>query len=135
MIFGTNLEFCISDLLHEEVDIDTVYCIVTYKDIHKNTETLDNWWKMQIDPMTAHWSQGRNSLYLFDYDTVVNLITELHENGTILNRDTVSPSRAMDFQTMALKEHWYTINLREKDMEPAVKMAWDHYRMLAGLCK
>jgi len=32
-------------------------------------------------------------------------------------------------------EHWYQLTLREKDMEPAVKMAWDHYRMLAGLCK
>jgi hypothetical protein len=66
---------------------------------------------------------------------VYNLIIELKDNGTIVTRDKVNPSRAIEIQTMASSDHWYQINLREKDMEPAVKLAWDHYRMLAGLCK
>jgi hypothetical protein len=135
MILGTNLEFCVSDLLSEKVDISEVFSIITYNINFSNSSMAENWWNNQLDPMTVHWSQGKNLLHLFDYDTVYNLIIELKDNGTIVTRDKVNPSRAIEIQTMASSDHWYQINLREKDMEPAVKLAWDHYRMLAGLCK
>jgi hypothetical protein len=135
MILGTNLEFCVSDLLCEKVDISEVFSIITYNINFSNSSMAENWWNNQLDPMTVHWSQGKNLLHLFDYDTVYNLIIELKDNGTIVTRDKVNPSRAIEIQTMASSDHWYQINLREKDMEPAVKLAWDHYRMLAGLCK
>ena len=135
MILGTNLEFCVSDLLSEKVDISEVFSIITYDINFSNSSMAENWWNNQLDPMTVHWSQGKNLLHLFDYDTVYNLIVELRDNGTIVTRDKVNPSRAIEIQTMASSAHWYQINLREKDMEPAVKLAWDHYQLLAGLCK
>ena len=135
MILGTNLEFCVSDLLCEKVDISEVFSIITYNINFSNSSMAENWWNNQLDPMTVHWSQGKNLLHLFDYDTVYNLIVELKDNGTIVTRDKVNPSRAIEIQTMASSDHWYQINLREKDMEPAVKLAWDHYQLLAGLCK
>ena len=135
MILGTNLEFCVSDLLCEKVDISEVFSIITYDINFSNSSMAENWWNNQLDPMTVHWSQGKNLLHLFDYDTVYNLIVELKDNGTIVTRDKVNPSRAIEIQTMASSAHWYQINLREKDMEPAVKLAWDHYQLLAGLCK
>jgi len=135
MILGTNLEFCVSDLLCEKVDISEVFSIITYNINFSNSSMAENWWNNQLDPMTVHWSQGKNLLHLFDYDTVYNLIIELKDNGTIVTRDKVNPSRAIEIQTMASSDHWYQINLREKDMEPAVKLAWDHYQLLAGLCK
>jgi hypothetical protein len=135
MILGTNLEFCVSDLLSEKVDISEVFSIITYNINFSNSSMAENWWNNQLDPMTVHWSQGKNLLHLFDYDTVYNLIVELRDNGTIVTRDKVNPSRAIEIQTMASSAHWYQINLREKDMEPAVKLAWDHYQLLAGLCK
>ena len=135
MILGTNLEFCVSDLLSEKVDISEVFSIITYNINFSNSSMVENWWNNQLDPMTVHWSQGKNLLHLFDYDTVYNLIVELRDNGTIVTRDKVNPSRAIEIQTMASSAHWYQINLREKDMEPAVKLAWDHYQLLAGLCK
>ena len=135
MILGTNLEFCVSDLLSEKVDISEVFSIITYNINFSNSSMAENWWNNQLDPMIVHWSQGKNLLHLFDYDTVYNLIVELKDNGTIVTRDKVNPSRAIEIQTMASSAHWYQINLREKDMEPAVKLAWDHYQLLAGLCK
>ncbi len=135
MILGTNLEFCVSDLLCEKVDISEVFSIITYDINFSNSSMAENWWNNQLDPMTVHWSQGKNLLHLFDYDTVYNLIVELKDNGTIVTRDKINPSRAIEIQTMASSDHWYQINLREKDMEPAVKLAWDHYQLLAGLCK
>ncbi|MDA9993158.1 hypothetical protein N9E09_00645 [bacterium] len=135
MILGTNLEFCVSDLLCEKVDISEVFSIITYNINFSNSSMAENWWNNQLDPMTVHWSQGKNLLHLFDYDTVYNLIIELKDNGTIVTRDKINPSRAIEIQTMASSDHWYQINLREKDMEPAVKLAWDHYQLLAGLCK
>jgi hypothetical protein len=135
MILGTNLEFCVSDLLCEKVDISEVFSIITYDINFSNSSMAENWWNNQLDPMTVHWSQGKNLLHLFDYDTVYNLIIELKDNGTIVTRDKINPSRAIEIQTMASSDHWYQINLREKDMEPAVKLAWDHYQLLAGLCK
>ena len=135
MILGTNLEFCVSDLLCEKVDISEVFSIITYNINFSNSSMAENWWNNQLDPMTVHWSQGKNLLHLFDYDTVYNLIVELKDNGTIVTRDKVNPSRAIEIQTMASSDHWYQINLREEDMEPAVKLAWDHYQLLAGLCK
>jgi hypothetical protein len=121
-------------MLTHDVDIYDVYCIITEIN-YNSSEQLDSWWLNQLDPMTVHWSQGKNSLHLFDFDTVCNLITDLSLSGILVTRDRIVASRAMELNQMDYHAHWYSINLREKDMEPAVKLAWDHYLMLAGLCK
>ena len=135
MIIGTRLEFCLSDILIGEVDISDVYSVISDGLNFNDSDQLESWWKDQLDPMTVHWSQGKNSLYLFDFDKVCNLITDLSLSGTLVTRDRVVAGRAIELNQMTDHSHWYNINLREKDMEPAVKLAWDHYLMLAGLCK
>lgn len=135
MIIGTRLEFCLSDILTGAVNIDDVYSVISDGVNFNDSEQLQSWWKNQLDPMTVHWSQGRNSLHLFEFDVVGNLITDLSLNGTLMHRDRVLAARAMELNQMDYHAHWYSIHLREQDMDPAVKLAWDHYRMLAGLCK
>jgi hypothetical protein len=136
MLLGTRLEFCISDLLLKKIDINDVYVIVgdTQTDFH-NFDAATHWWDRQLDPMTSHLSQGRNSLHLYDFEEVYQYILTLLDNGKLVVRDKALPSRVYDIMISDMKTHWYQINLREVDMEPAVKLAWDHYIMLSGLCK
>ena len=136
MIIGTRLEYCISDLLLKTEPLDDVYVIVTDGYINFNDSVqVDEWWARQIDPMASHLSQGKNSLHLFDFEEVYHYILALIDDGTVVSRDVGQPSKLIDIMRAESKYHWYQINLREKDMEPAVKLAWDHYLMLAGLCK
>ncbi len=136
MLLGTRLEYCISDLLLKKVDINNVYVIVGDTRInYHDFEAATHWWDRQLDPMTSHLSQGRNSLHLFDFEEVYHCIITLLDDGKLVIRDSVLPTKAYDIMMSDSKSHWYQINLREVDMEPAVKLAWDHYQILSGLCR
>jgi hypothetical protein len=137
MIIGTRLEYCLSDILLNEVNIDDVYVIVADNQFDfKNLNSYSTWWDRQMDPMTQHLSRGKNSLHLFGYEECLIRVQQLVEEGKIAFRnDAIISKMLSDVIDNGETEHWYQLTLREKDMEPAVKMAWDHYRMLAGLCK
>jgi hypothetical protein len=136
MIIGTRLEYCISDLLLKTESLEDVFVIVSDGLVNfSDSEQVEEWWSRQIDPMASHLSQGRNSLHLFELEEVHHYILALQDDGTIVTRHVLMPSKLINIMRADSKDHWYQVNLREKDMEPAVKMAWDHYRMLAGLCK
>jgi len=137
MIIGTRLEYCLSDILLNEVNIDDVYVIVADNQFDfKNLNSYSTWWDRQMDPMTQHLSRGKNSLHLFGYEECLIRVQQLIEEGKIAFRnDAIISKMLSDVIDSGETEHWYQLTLREKDMEPAVKMAWDHYRMLAGLCK
>jgi hypothetical protein len=137
MIIGTRLEYCLSDILLGEVNIDDVYVIVADNQFDfKNLNSYSTWWDRQMDPMTQHLSRGKNSLHLFGYEECLIRVQQLVEEGKIAFRnDAIISKMLSDVIDNGETEHWYQLTLREKDMEPAVKMAWDHYRMLAGLCK
>ena len=137
MIIGTRLEYCLSDILLNEVNIDDVYVIVADNQFNFNDlNSYSNWWDRQMDPMTQHLSRGKNSLHLFGYEECLIRVQQLVEEGKIAFRnDAIISKMLSDVIDSGEYEHWYQLTLREKDMEPAVKMAWDHYRMLAGLCK
>jgi len=137
MIIGTRLEYCLSDILLGEVNIDDVYVIVADNQFDfKNLNSYSTWWDRQMDPMTQHLSRGKNSLHLFGYEECLIRVQQLIEEGKIAFRnDAIISKMLSDVIDNGETEHWYQLTLREKDMEPAVKMAWDHYRMLAGLCK
>jgi hypothetical protein len=137
MIIGTRLEYCLSDILLNEVNIDDVYIIVADNQFDfKNLNSYSTWWDRQMDPMTQHLSRGKNSLHLFGYEECLIRVQQLVEEGKIAFRnDAIISKMLSDVIDNGETEHWYQLTLREKDMEPAVKMAWDHYRMLAGLCK
>ena len=137
MIIGTRLEYCLSDILLGEVNIDDVYVIVADNQFNFNDlNSYSTWWDRQMDPMTQHLSRGKNSLHLFGYEECLIRVQQLVEEGKIAFRnDAIISKMLSDVIDSGEYEHWYQLTLREKDMEPAVKMAWDHYRMLAGLCK
>ena len=137
MIIGTRLEYCLSDILLGEVNIDDVYVIVADNQFNFNDlNSYSTWWDRQMDPMTQHLSRGKNSLHLFGYEECLIRVQQLVEEGKIAFRnDAIISKMLSDVIDSGDYEHWYQLTLREKDMEPAVKMAWDHYRMLAGLCK
>ena len=137
MIIGTRLEYCLSDILLGEVNIDDVYVIVADNQFDfKNLNSYSTWWDRQMDPMTQHLSRGKNSLHLFGYEECLIRVQQLVEEGKIAFRnDAIISKMLSDVIDNGETEHWYQLTLREKDMEPAVKMAWDHYRMLAGLCR
>jgi hypothetical protein len=96
---------------------------------------VTHWWDRQMDPWTQHLSRGKNSLNLHDFEDVYQHILVLIDEGKLVFRGEVLPTKIVDLLYKSNGEHWFELNLREKDMEPAVKLAWDHYRMLAGLCK
>ena len=137
MIIGTRLEYCLSDILLNEVNIDDVYVIIADNQFNFNDlNSYSNWWDRQMDPMTQHLSRGKNSLHLFGYEECLIRVQQLVEEGKIAFRnDDIMSKMLSDVIDSGEYEHWYQLTLREKDMEPAVKMAWDHYRMLAGLCR
>ena len=137
MIIGTRLEYCLSDILLNEVNIDDVYVIIADNQFNFNDlNSYSNWWDRQMDPMTQHLSRGKNSLHLFGYEECLIRVQQLVEEGKIAFRnDAIISKMLSDVIDSGEYEHWYQLTLREKDMEPAVKMAWDHYRMLAGLCR
>lgn len=135
MIIGTRFEFCLSDILLDTVKCEDVYAIVAQDLNFNDTRVMETWWEIQTDPMTQHYSTGKNSLHLFSFDEVFAKILDLQTDNKILKREAGSTLGMINVLRSDGKVHWYQINLREVDMEPAVKLAWDHYRMLAGLCK
>ena len=137
MIIGTRLEYCLSDILLDEVNVDDVYVIVADNQFNfNNLNSYSTWWDRQMDPMTQHLSRGKNSLHLFGYEECLLQVQQLVEEGKIAFRNDALVSKMLsDVIDSGDYEHWYQLNIREKDMDPAVKLAWDHYRMLAGLCK
>lgn len=137
MIIGTRLEYCLSDILLDEVNVDDVYVIVADNQFNfNNINSYSTWWDRQMDPMTQHLSRGKNSLHLFGYEECLMRVQQLVEEGKIAFRNDALVSKMLsDVIDNGEHAHWYQLNIREKDMDPAVKLAWDHYRMLAGLCR
>lgn len=135
MLLGTKLSYCISDILLKKVNIDDVYCIIAQEVNFKSMDSFTHWFDGQVDPMVINLSKGKNALHLFDFEEVYHLCLTLHSDGVIVVRDTGNPITLLTKVGQSVRNHWYQINLQEQDMEPAVKLAWDHYRMMAGLCK
>lgn len=135
MLLGTNLTYCISDILLKKVDLNDVYCIIAHDVNIRSMDSFTHWYDTQVDPMVINLSNGRNVFHLFDFEEVYHLCLTLYQDGAIVIRDTGNPVNLLVRAKQAARSHWYQINLREQDMEPAVKLAWDHYQMLAGLCK
>lgn len=136
MIIGTKFEYCLSDLMLGSVNIDDVYVVLMNTEFnYNNTDTVTHWWDRQMDPIASHLSQGKNSLYTFDFEDVWMKIQTMAEDGKLATRTEMLPSKMIDVMTRSRGDHWFELQLRNEDMEPAVKLAWEHYQMLAGLCK
>ena len=136
MIIGTRFSYCFSDIMLGEVDINDVYVITVDNEFNLNsTDSLTHWWDRQMDPMTSHMSQGKNSLHLFDFEECYMKIQTMAEDGKLAFRQDTLPSKLSDIMHQSKGEHWFELAPRQSHSDPAVKLAWDHYLMLAGLCK
>lgn len=137
MIVGLRLEFCLSDIVSGIEKMEDVYCIIADGNVNfRNMDQVTHWWDKQLDPWTSHLSQGKNSLHLYEFEDVYQTMLVLMDEGKIAFKDYVLPSVVAEATVReSHTPHWFDFALREKDMEPAVKLAYDHYIMLAGLCK
>ena len=135
MLLGTNISYCLSDILTKKVSADDVFGIISHGVDVNDMDKFTVWYDKQIDPYTIHFSGGKNSLHLFDFDEIYDLCLTLYTDGVILSQDSEPVTATFARHIKLGADHWYQINLRDETMEPAVKLAWDYYRMLAGLCK
>lgn len=136
MMIGTHLEYCLSDIMSGDVHTDDVYVIVADGGINwDSTEVAAHWWDRQMDPWSNHLTQGKNSLNTYTFEEVYMRIHTLIDQGKLASRGDVFPGAISDIVSLTVKSHWYEMITPRKDMEPAVKLAWEHYQMLAGLCK
>lgn len=136
MIIGTKFDYCLSDLMLKTIDIDDVFVVVADSQINlNNTDSLTAWWDRQMDPMTQYYSRGKNSLHLFTFEDCYMKIQTMTEDGKLATRTDMLPSKMIDTITRSRGEHWFELQLRREDMDPAVELAWNHYQMLSGLCK
>ena len=96
MIIGTRLEYCLSDILLNEVDIDYVYVIIADNQFNFNDlNSYSSWWDRQMDPMTQHLSRGKNSLHLFGYEECLIRVQQLVEDGKIAFRNDAIISKML----------------------------------------
>lgn len=137
MIIGTRFAYCLSDIMLGEVDVNEVYVITIDNEFNllNSTDSLTHWWDRQMDPMTSHWSQGKNSLHLFDFEECYMKIQTMAEDGKLAFRQDTLPSKLSDIMHQNKGAHWFELAPKQSHTEPAVKLAYDHYVMLTGLCK
>ena len=130
MKVGTSYSRCLLDIFEGRVDIDDVMVIVA----RTNFDPFDD------DQWASIWSGYHTGAYTFshpewarlkdeDEERMRDLSKELYEDGKLHQpRKFGAHPRRMD-------QYWYDLILTEdvKDSNPAVKKAWDQYRMLAHL--
>ena len=134
MLLGTNLTYCISDILAGDIEYTDVFCIVTTEmgDL-RDREEIEDWYGRNAH--TGIKSNSYNRLADFSMKETIDLYNELVHNGTILNKPF-----AVAFNSKALgmrlgTPHWYSLCMMPDNMVPAVKEAWDFYKMVEKLTK
>jgi len=137
MIIGTRFSYCLSDVMLQRIDINDIYCIIAENEFDLNsTDSLTIWWDRQMDPMARHYTKGKNNLHLFDFEDCYMKIQTMAEDGKLAFRKDALPSKLLaNIMHQTDGEHWFELAPRQSHVSPAVKLAWDHYCMLSGLCK
>lgn len=129
MKIGQSLSRCVLDIFLKEVDINDVMVIITRTDFdpHNNEHWNDIWrgytggagFNTRTDwtGYKAHESEFRN------------IVTELYSLGKLHQprQYGASPPRTL--------YHWLETIVPEQEIEdkPAVKKAWENYKLIAGL--
>lgn len=131
MMIGINFQACIRDVVNDKVSEDEVTIIVAPTDLHQMGLEDSNMWDAYWKRNTASASQAWKGL---DSEVVYNQVLFFYETGVLF-------SPANDFWRWsngyfsATTADWYDLSPSEDKSTPAVREAWEHYKILSGLCK
>jgi len=129
MKVGLSLSKCVADILNGEVDSKDVLVIVTrtnfdpHYDAHWN-EIWRGYTSRAVFNTAGKWSQFQSREH-----EVRNRVLELYDRGRIHQ-----PRQFNLGYPPRVEYHWLeTFVSGEENSNPAVKKAWDNYKILAGL--
>jgi hypothetical protein len=123
MKIGTSYSRCMVDIIEGKVKEDEVMVIITRTDFDPNiSEQWESIWLGYTD--YREWSAYKDREQEF-----LELTQRMYNNGQIHQ-----PRKFGAFVSRS-REIWYDLVLTSevKDSNPAVKKAWDQYKMLANL--
>lgn len=128
MRIGLSLSRCVLDIFEGRVDYDDVLVLVTRTDFDPN---VDAHWKSIWEGYTGY-SLNTAPVWQYHEDEEKefrDLVSKLHTDGKI------HQPRQFGAHPARVRWHWLETLAPTEDVEknPAVKKAWDNYKMLAGL--
>ncbi len=125
MKVGFSYSRCVRDIVDGKVDITDVVVIIARTDFDPNND--------------AHW-QSIWEGYTYggmNYAEWANHTDKEDEFRTITknlyNYGKLHQPRKFGARAERMNEHWYDLTVRQIDMNPSVKKAYENYRMLAGI--
>ena len=122
MKIGLSLSRCIRDIVEGHVSQQDVLALITRTDFDPNVEQQwDDIW-LGYNSMNPEW-------YGLDHDEVKAVVCDLWNAGKI------HQPRKFGAHPRRMPYYWLEVILpdSELDRNPAVKEAWDHFQVLAGL--
>lgn len=128
MRIGLSLSRCVLDIFEERVDYDDVLVIVTRTDFDPNIDAhWDAIWEGYIGNTFGSAVAWQD--HLEDKQEFRELVIQLYNDGKI------HQPRQFGAHPPRVRWHWLETLAPSEDVEknPAVKKAWDHYKVLAGL--
>ena len=130
MKIGTSYSRCLLDIFEGRVDINDVIVIVARTDFDPfDDEQWSSIWRgYHSNPYSfshPEWARLKDE----DEERMRDLSKELYDTGKL------HQPRKFGAHPQRMEQYWYDLILTEdvKDSNPAVKKAWDQYRMLAHL--
>jgi len=130
MLIGTSLGRCLTSILHGDVDINDVACIIT--------RTRAETWDKMVMVVKEYHEYGNNrmreyDLGQFEWDKVIDVAHQLWHSGRIhqpRNYTDRSTGGLLDRPSFPYQDLWLEIIPTTKSTTPAVVEAYEHYRML-----
>lgn len=134
MLLGTHLVNCISDIIEGHIDYHDVFAIISQNqfDISCSLD-IHEWYTTAIHQYSITGSE-KNKLHKHTEKDVKGLFNELVHYGVIVNRPHAGAFHIASLRLDPSK-HWYYLASRTDDMSPAVKDAYDQYRLIENLIK
>ena len=132
MLIGFELVRCLSDILERKIKYDDVLLVVTCIDYDfRQSADYNDFWRHIMDPIQMMYSAGRHNLHMHDKEEVHMLIDDLIYDGKLVKREQ---TYILD-KISILDTHWFEVIPNVEHMTPAVKEAWEYFRMLEALCR
>lgn len=129
MKIGLSFSRCIRDIFDGNVNEEEVLVIVARTDVDPHN---DNHWNAIWSGYTqGGWSHPEWYHHSDKYDDFRRLAIRLYDTGKI------HQPRQFGQHPPRLPYHWLDCVVPVEEMEelPAVKEAWEHYQIVAGLCR
>lgn len=121
MLVGLSLSYCVADILDGKVNVSDVLVIVTRTDFNPTNEYE---WNAIMEGYTTHKPIWRG----YKEDAIKEVVMQLYEMGKL------HQPRQFGSYPPRVEHNWLeTFVPGNEHTNPAVKKAWDNYKILAGL--